>query len=55
LSPVTKADTAGSAAEIAKLGDKSVAAIASELAGKIYGLESLAANIADLKNNTTPF
>lgn len=55
LSPVTKADTAGSAAEIAKLGDKSVAAIASELAGKIYGLESLAANIADLKNNTTRF
>ncbi len=55
LRPLIKADTAGSAAEVAKLGDQSLAAIASELAGKIYGLESLAANIADLKNNTTRF
>ena len=55
IAPVTRADTAGSAEEISKLGDKSVAAIASELAGKIYGLQSLAANIADRKNNTTRF
>ncbi len=55
LQPVIKADTAGSAEEVAKLGDKSIAAIASELAGKIYGLESLAADIADLRNNTTRF
>lgn len=48
-------DTAGAAAEIARLGDKSVAAIASELAGKIYGLQSLAADIANLRNNTTRF
>ncbi len=52
---VFKSDTAASAAEVAKLGDKSVAAIASELAGKIYGLKSLASGIADYKNNTTRF
>lgn len=52
---VVHTDTAGAAAEIAKLGDKSVAAIASELAGKIYGLQSLAADIANLRNNTTRF
>ncbi len=55
IQPIIKADTAGSAEEIAKLGDKSIAAIASELAGKIYGLESLASDIADRKDNTTRF
>lgn len=55
ITPVIKADTAGSAAEVAKLGDKHTAAIASELAGKIYGLQSLAADIADLRHNTTRF
>src|ERR1041385_8512580 len=40
LTPVVRADTAGSAAEIKELGDPSVAAIASELAGQIYGLVS---------------
>ena len=40
--PVVAADTAGSAAEIAERGDKTIAAIASELAGQIYGLVSLA-------------
>jgi prephenate dehydratase len=49
------ADTAGSAADVAKRGDKTVAAIASELAGKIYGLKSLAKNIADGPHNTTRF
>jgi prephenate dehydratase len=48
-------DTAGSAAEVARNGDKSVAAIASDLAGKIYGLESLEANIEDAGHNTTRF
>jgi len=52
---VPKADTAAAAAEVAKLGDKTVAAIASELAGKIYGLKSLAVDIADRKDNTTRF
>jgi prephenate dehydratase len=49
------ADTAGSAAEVARRGDKTVAAIASELAGKVYGLTSLAANIEDAGHNTTRF
>jgi prephenate dehydratase len=37
------------------LGDPSVAAIASELAGQIYGLVSLAENIEDAEHNTTRF
>jgi prephenate dehydratase len=55
LRPVVRADTAGSAAEVKELGDPSVAAIASELAGKIYGLVSLAQNIEDAEHNTTRF
>jgi len=49
------ADTAGSAAEVAARGDKSVAAIASELAGQVYGLVSLKQNIEDAGHNTTRF
>ncbi len=55
LKAVVVGDTAGAAAEIARSGDRSVAAIASELAGSIYGLESLAANIEDADHNTTRF
>ena len=55
LQPVVRADTAGSAAEIKELGDPSIAAIASELAGEIYGLVSLAQNIEDAEHNTTRF
>ncbi|HVC52184.1 MAG TPA: prephenate dehydratase [Stellaceae bacterium] len=55
LTPVVAADTAGAAAEIAERGDKTVAAIASELAGRIYGLVSLAENIEDAEHNTTRF
>jgi prephenate dehydratase len=55
LQPVVRADTAGSAAEVRELGDASVAAIASELAGEIYGLVSLAQNIEDAEHNTTRF
>ena len=55
LIPVVAADTAGSAAEIKERGDKSIAAIASELAGQIYGLVSLAENIEDADHNTTRF
>lgn len=50
-----RADTAAAAAEVAREGDASVAAIASELAGEIYGLESLAVNIEDAEHNTTRF
>ncbi len=42
-------------ADIAKRGDKTCAAIASDLAGQIYGLESLATDIADGPQNTTRF
>ncbi len=55
IEPVVAADTAGAAAEIASLGDPTVAAIASELAGRIYGLVSLKANIEDAEHNTTRF
>jgi prephenate dehydratase len=55
VKPVVAADTAGAAAEVARRGDKKVAAIASSLAGKIYGLKSLRANIEDAEHNTTRF
>src|SRR6202171_4264354 len=55
LDPVVAADTAGAAAEIAERNDPSVAAIASELAGQIYGLVSLKENIEDAEHNTTRF
>ena len=55
LKRVVGADTAGSAAEVAKSGDITRAAIASELAGKIYGLRSLKKNIEDAEHNTTRF
>ncbi|MGE3622493.1 MAG: prephenate dehydratase [Bdellovibrionales bacterium] len=55
IQPVVRADTAGSAEDVAKRGDRHVAAIASDLAGKIYGLESLATDMADGPQNTTRF
>jgi prephenate dehydratase len=55
LNAVVAADTAGAAAEIAGRGDPSQAAIASELAGRIYGLVSLMENIEDAQHNTTRF
>lgn len=55
LLPVTGADTAGSAQEIAAAGDVSQAALAGDLAAKIYGLDILAHHIEDNQNNTTRF
>jgi prephenate dehydratase len=52
---IVAADTAGSAREIAKRGDKSSAAIASRLAAEIYGLDILAEDIEDEAHNTTRF
>ena len=49
------ADTAGSAAYIANLKDKSKAAIASKLSAEIYGLEILKSDIQDDKENFTRF
>lgn len=53
--PVTGADTAGSAHLVAQAGDPARAALASELAGKIYGLDVLARHIEDQDTNTTRF
>jgi prephenate dehydratase len=55
LTPVTHADTAGAAAEVAALGDPKRAAIASALAGEIYGLTVLKNDIQDIEDNTTRF
>jgi prephenate dehydratase len=55
LKPVTHVDTAGAAKEVAELGDPSRAAVASALAGEIYGLQVLDANIQDIPHNTTRF
>jgi len=55
LEAVVCADTAGAAAEVAEGGDKTQAAIASFLAGEIYGLETLRSNIEDAEHNTTRF
>ncbi|WP_372837643.1 prephenate dehydratase [Phaeovulum sp.] len=55
LRPVTGADTAGSAKLVAERGDPKVAALASELAGEIYGLDLLARHIEDREHNTTRF
>jgi prephenate dehydratase len=48
-------DTAGSAKHVAELQDSSVAAIASALAGEIYGLDVLKANVEDEPHNMTRF
>ena len=55
LEAVVHADTAGAAAEIARGNDVTQAAIASELAAEIYGLNILKANIEDDHRNTTRF
>ena len=48
-------DTAAAARDIAERGDKAHAAIASELAGQIYGLDCLRPNMEDAEHNTTRF
>jgi prephenate dehydratase len=52
---VEYADTARSAADIAKTGAKGVGAIASDLAAEIYGLEIIAESIETYKQNFTRF
>ena len=52
---VEYADTARSAADIAKDGLKGVGAIASDLAAQIYGLEIIAESIETYKQNFTRF
>jgi prephenate dehydratase len=55
IASVTGADTAGSAKIVAERGEPSMGALASELAGEIYGLDVLASKIEDQSNNTTRF
>ncbi|MDB2490625.1 prephenate dehydratase [Paracoccus sp. (in: a-proteobacteria)] len=55
IRPMTGADTAGSAREVAARGNPSLAALAAPLAGEIYGLDRLADQIEDHANNTTRF
>ena len=49
------ADTAKGASDVKKWGDKSQAAIGSELAAQIYGLDILQTDIQDASHNTTRF
>ncbi|MBM3583805.1 MAG: prephenate dehydratase [Alphaproteobacteria bacterium] len=55
LRPTVHADTAGAAAEVARLGDPTRAAIASSLAAEFYGLDILEQSIEDAHHNTTRF
>ncbi len=55
LIPVVAADTAGAARELAELGDKTRAAIATKLAAETYGLKIAERNIEDEEHNTTRF
>ena len=48
-------DTAGSAKHVAEMGDPKCAAIASSLAGELYGLDVLRADVEDEKHNMTRF
>lgn len=49
------ADTAKGASDIKKWDDKTQAAIGSELAAEIYGLQILQKNVQDAEHNTTRF
>lgn len=55
LTPMTHADTAGAAADVARWNDPAQGAIASRLAAEIYGLDVLAEGIEDARHNTTRF
>jgi prephenate dehydratase len=55
ITPQVDVDTAGAARKVASEGDKTVAAVASVLAGETYGLKVLAKDIEDAAHNTTRF
>ncbi len=55
LKPCVHGDTAGAARFVAESNDATQAAIASELAASIYGLDVLQRNIEDFDHNTTRF
>jgi prephenate dehydratase len=55
LATLNWTDNAAAARDVAALNDPSEAALASELAAEIYGLDILARQIEDQSNNTTRF
>jgi prephenate dehydratase len=55
LTPIVSSDTAGSAREVAEARDVTRASLATRLAGEIYGLTTLAADVEDEAHNTTRF
>jgi prephenate dehydratase len=55
LKPVVAGDTAGAAREVAEWADKTRAALATQLAGQIYGLQTLVSDVEDETHNTTRF
>jgi prephenate dehydratase len=55
IEPVTWYDTAGAARDLAQQRDPHTAALASALAGQIYGLEVLARDVQDFPHNVTRF
>jgi prephenate dehydratase len=55
LAPIATADTALAAKELAARGDRSAAAVASRLAGELYGLTVLQEPLNDHAHNTTRF
>ena len=55
IKPVGYPDTAAAAAEVQQRGNPAVGAIASALAGELYGLKPLAEGVEDEPHNTTRF
>jgi prephenate dehydratase len=55
LATLNWSDNAAGAREVARLGDKAEAALASEIAAEINGLDVLARHVEDNDNNTTRF
>jgi prephenate dehydratase len=53
--PLSHVDTAGAAAQVAEMGDPTLAAIAPVLAAELYGLTVVEENVEDSHDNTTRF
>ncbi|MFZ2103739.1 MAG: prephenate dehydratase [Oricola sp.] len=52
---VVAGDTAGAAKLVSETGDRTMAALAPELAAALYGLDIVARNVEDAENNVTRF